>query len=377
MLVDRSRHPAAVGASLPRPLTRLIRFRGSFLRSRRNRQPIGSSMNRQVLKIILFALPKVLNHTARRVPAFRDRLRQRDLVAWIGLQDGSIGRIIELRGGRFRSRPGKAADADVSMVFKDVATALKSLLPNRKQADLIHAAKNFKVVMTGPDELLVWFTQTLNMSETAGLHHGNAHARRQPPLHDLHQWRSPVRLRQGRPHRAGHSHRVRPHRPGYLGDRSPWPQIQPAAPRLGGATRPDREVPGLFGQAHPLPDEAGRFRSHRRAQSPEQGQVRLCAHRLGRGPGHRRQGDQPAEARPRARFHHLSHVVPPPVGQRWLLPQRAHAFRQSDRLHPGRRQPGQLGGLVLGCHAPLRQFDAHWRGRGLWRGSRTASRKPR
>lgn len=95
-------------------------------------------MKRQVLKIILVALPKVLNHTARRVPAFRERLRQRDLVAWIGLQDGSIGRLIELRAGRFRSRPGRAADADVSMMFKDVATALRSLLPNRKQADLIH-----------------------------------------------------------------------------------------------------------------------------------------------------------------------------------------------------------------------------------------------
>jgi trimethylamine-N-oxide reductase (cytochrome c) len=126
-------------------------------------------MRRQALNIILLALPKVLNHTARRVPAFGERLRQRDLTAWIGLQDASIGRIIELRRGRLRSRPGKAADADVTMVFKDVATALRSLLPNRKQADLIHAAKNFKVVTSGPDGLLVWFTQTLNMSETAGL----------------------------------------------------------------------------------------------------------------------------------------------------------------------------------------------------------------
>ena len=32
---------------------------------------IRSGMNRQVLRTILFALPKVLNHTASRVPAFR------------------------------------------------------------------------------------------------------------------------------------------------------------------------------------------------------------------------------------------------------------------------------------------------------------------
>jgi len=53
---------------------------------------IQSSVKRQVLKTILFALPKAMNLTASRVPAFRERLKQRDLVAWIGLQDGSIGR---------------------------------------------------------------------------------------------------------------------------------------------------------------------------------------------------------------------------------------------------------------------------------------------
>ena len=118
---------------------------------------IQSSVKRQVLKAILFALPKVMNRTASRVPAFRERLKQRDLVAWIGLMDGSIGRIVEIKGGRFRSRSGPASEAQVVMAFKDEATALKALLPNRKQADIIHNAKNFKMVTAGPDELVVWF----------------------------------------------------------------------------------------------------------------------------------------------------------------------------------------------------------------------------
>ena len=37
------------------------------------------------------------------------------------------------------------------MVFKDVATALQALMPNRKQSDIIHNAKNFKMGTTGPD----------------------------------------------------------------------------------------------------------------------------------------------------------------------------------------------------------------------------------
>src|SRR5208337_770985 len=130
---------------------------------------IKSSMNRQVLKTVLFALPKVMNLTASRVAAFRERLKQRNVVAWIGLQDGSIGRIVEIRGGKFRSRSGTAAEAAVTLVFKDVATALKFLLPGRDQGEIIHAAKNFKMVTGGADELVVWFTQSLNMSETAGL----------------------------------------------------------------------------------------------------------------------------------------------------------------------------------------------------------------
>lgn len=130
---------------------------------------LSSTMKRQALRTILFALPKVMNLKASRLPAFSERLRQRDIVAWIGLQDESIGRLLEIRDGRFRARTGKASEADLTMTFRDVATALKMLSPNRDQGDIIHAAKNFNVVTTGPDDLVIWFAQTLNMSDTAGL----------------------------------------------------------------------------------------------------------------------------------------------------------------------------------------------------------------
>lgn len=130
---------------------------------------LSSTMKRQALRTILFALPKVMNLKASRLPAFSERLRQRDIVAWIGLQDESIGRLLEIRDGRFRARTGKASEAELTMTFRDVATALKMLSPNRDQGDIIHAAKNFNVVTTGPDDLVIWFAQTLNMSDTAGL----------------------------------------------------------------------------------------------------------------------------------------------------------------------------------------------------------------
>ena len=43
---------------------------------------IELTAKRHVLRIILFALSKVLNQTAFRVPAFRERLRQRNVTAW-------------------------------------------------------------------------------------------------------------------------------------------------------------------------------------------------------------------------------------------------------------------------------------------------------
>ena len=124
--------------------------------------------------------------------------------------DGSIGRIVEIKQRQIPvALRALRPEAQVVMVFKDAATALQALLPNRKQSDIIHNAKNFKMVTTGPDDLVVWLAHTLNMSETAGLPMGTPMARRQPSLHHLHQRRSLIRLRQGRPHPAGHPDRVR------------------------------------------------------------------------------------------------------------------------------------------------------------------------
>lgn len=58
------------------------------------------------------------------------------------------------------------------MQFKDLPTALKFLSPKQDLGEIVHAAKNFKVVAKGPDPLVVWFTQLLNYSQTVGLEMG-------------------------------------------------------------------------------------------------------------------------------------------------------------------------------------------------------------
>lgn len=129
-------------------------------------------MKKIVLRTILFALPRVLNLTAWKQPNFRQRLKQRNCTAFIGLLDGSIGLTLEIKGGKVRARNAKSVEPDVSMLFRDIPTALKFLMPNPDQGDIIHAAKNFKVITKGPDSLVVWFMQTLNLSQTVGVSMG-------------------------------------------------------------------------------------------------------------------------------------------------------------------------------------------------------------
>lgn len=64
---------------------------------------------------------------AVRLPAYAERLKQRDIVAWIGLEDGSIGHIPEFRAEKVRSRKGSATETEVTTSFKDAEIALQAV----------------------------------------------------------------------------------------------------------------------------------------------------------------------------------------------------------------------------------------------------------
>ncbi|MDP9012431.1 MAG: molybdopterin-dependent oxidoreductase, partial [Pseudomonadota bacterium] len=129
-------------------------------------------MKRSILRAILLALPLLMRRAARAHPAFRAMLREHDLVAQIRLKDGSIGRHFLIKSGAIKARPGLHARPDVTMVFKDVATALTMMSPTPDMGEVVHAAKNFKVMVLGPDALCVWFMQLLNRMNSAGLEMG-------------------------------------------------------------------------------------------------------------------------------------------------------------------------------------------------------------
>ena len=293
-------------------------------------------MKRQALKTILFALPKVLDLTARRFPAYRDRLKERNLVAWIEPW---------IKASVAPSSSGMAAFGRAPASIRDPTCAWPSGCRHRAEVPFPSPTRRNRPRRQELQGGHRGRGRTVGLAHANPEHdahrrpaYGHAHARRHPTLRHLHQWRLFVYVKDGRIVRVTPIELDDTDAPSWViearGRRFSPPRRGLCAPRV------DAQVAGLLRQAHPSPDETGRLRPRRRAQSPEPRQVRLCTYQLGRSAGHRRQGDQPAEARSRSRFHHFPDVVPPPVGQRGLLPQRADALRQPDRLHPGRRESG-------------------------------------
>ncbi len=129
-------------------------------------------MKRLVLRTILLGLAPMLKRASKSRPAFRSFLKRHDAIVQIQLKDGTIGRWYEIHGGDVRTGSGLHPRPDVRMMFKDVRTALAMMKPDADMGEVVHAAKNFKVMVVGPDPLCVWFMQAMNLMQTSSLQMG-------------------------------------------------------------------------------------------------------------------------------------------------------------------------------------------------------------
>lgn len=129
-------------------------------------------MNTTVLKAILFALTHIMRRSVRKHGTMRTFAARHNCVAQIKLKDNSVGRYYIFAGAKIRSASGIHPKPDVTMVFNDLKTALIFLKPPQKQSEIVHAAKQFRVAILGPDVLVVWFMQLLNLTQTAGRQYG-------------------------------------------------------------------------------------------------------------------------------------------------------------------------------------------------------------
>src|SRR5271156_1165309 len=129
-------------------------------------------MRSAILRTILFALPQVLRLSAKRSRGFAELMAAHDAVIQIQTKDGSIGRHYCFYAGRIVSRAGIHPTADVRIIFKDVATAVRLLTPPVDRAEAIHAAKTMAVLQIGPDKLVNWFHHMINQMSDIGTQYG-------------------------------------------------------------------------------------------------------------------------------------------------------------------------------------------------------------
>ena len=122
--------------------------------------------------IILFGLEKMIRFTAMRHPSFKNRLKEKDFTAQIKIRDNSQGRSFTFKDGRVASKSGIHSGPDICMTFRSADLAVKLLMPPRDQLSMINAMKNFQLGLEGPDELTMWFMETLSLMLSAGTEYG-------------------------------------------------------------------------------------------------------------------------------------------------------------------------------------------------------------
>jgi len=121
---------------------------------------------------ILYGLEKAINHTASKYPVYKERLAEKNFTAQIKISDDSVGRYFTFDKGKVSSSRGLHDNPDVCMTFKDAELAVKLFMPPKKHLAMISAMKSFQIGIQGPDDLVMWFMETLNQILTSGMQYG-------------------------------------------------------------------------------------------------------------------------------------------------------------------------------------------------------------
>jgi len=122
--------------------------------------------------LILFGLAQLIKITARRHPAFAQRLKEKNVTVQMRTADKKTGRWFRFENGKLTSRAGIHAKPDVTISFKNEKIAAELLMPPLDMQNQIDAIKDFKLQMEGPEDISSWFTQTVMLTQTIGWKYG-------------------------------------------------------------------------------------------------------------------------------------------------------------------------------------------------------------
>ncbi len=124
------------------------------------------------LSILLYGLEKIINLTARRYEAYRERLKEKNMTVQLRLEDRSQGRVFIFKDGRVASQGGIHPNPDVEIIYRDAITALELMKVKRDYLKMINAMKSFQMGLVGDEEQAIWFMETLSMIFTVGMTYG-------------------------------------------------------------------------------------------------------------------------------------------------------------------------------------------------------------
>jgi hypothetical protein len=88
-------------------------------------------------------------------------LKEKNFTARIKVRGDAFGRTFTFRDGKVTSEKLACGDADMSMVFRDTASAVRLMTAPHNYMKQINAMKNFVVDVEGEDHYAIWFMQTL------------------------------------------------------------------------------------------------------------------------------------------------------------------------------------------------------------------------
>ncbi|GFE59624.1 dehydrogenase [Geobacter sp. AOG2] len=118
-------------------------------------------------KLVLFAIPKAIGMTARKYPAFAEKLKERDAVVQMRVKNAEAGRYLVFKRGQLSSTAGIHPNPDLTICWETPAVAMRSFLKSRDFLERIHAMKNFQLSADGSHEVAAWFSEILNLMAEA------------------------------------------------------------------------------------------------------------------------------------------------------------------------------------------------------------------
>lgn len=124
------------------------------------------------VSLILYGLEKIIRLMTKRYPSFANRLKEKNLIAQLKLRDNSLGRYYIFEDGNVTSKKGIHPNPNVTMSFDTAVRVAHTLKQNRNMMEYISALKSFQIELQGPDELTIWFSETMNMIFMVGLKFG-------------------------------------------------------------------------------------------------------------------------------------------------------------------------------------------------------------